>query len=51
MVPLLISNALFGLLALWILLLQPGWLNQLGFGGLHLDLALAPSQVHEPLVA
>ena len=40
LVPLLISNALFGLLALGILLLQPGWLNPLGFGGLPWDLAL-----------
>jgi len=38
--PLLISNALFGLLALLLLLLQPGWLNPLGFGGLRWDLAL-----------
>ena len=34
LVPLLISNALFGVLALVLLLLQPGWLNPLGFGGL-----------------
>ena len=38
--PLLISNALFGLLAFALLLLQPGWLNPLGFGGLRWDLAL-----------
>jgi K+-transporting ATPase ATPase A chain len=38
--PLLISNALFGLLALTLLLLQPGWLNPLGFPGLRWDLAL-----------
>jgi K+-transporting ATPase ATPase A chain len=40
LVPLLISNALFGVLALVLLLLQPGWLNPLGFGGLRWDLAL-----------
>jgi len=38
--PLLISNALFALPALALLLLQPGWLNPLGFGGLRWDLAL-----------
>ncbi|WP_411869190.1 potassium-transporting ATPase subunit KdpA [Vulcanococcus limneticus] len=38
--PLLISNGLFGLLALTLLLLQPGWLNPLGFTGLPWDLAL-----------
>jgi K+-transporting ATPase ATPase A chain len=38
--PLLISNALFGLLALMLLLLQPRWLNPMGFGGLRWDLAL-----------
>jgi K+-transporting ATPase ATPase A chain len=38
--PLLISNALFGLLALGLLLVQPPWLNPLGFGGLRWDLAL-----------
>ncbi|MFO0016685.1 MAG: potassium-transporting ATPase subunit KdpA [Synechococcaceae cyanobacterium] len=38
--PLLISNALFALPALALLLLQPVWLNPLGFGGLRWDLAL-----------
>ena len=38
--PLLISNALFCLLGLALLLLQPGWLNPLGFKGLNWDLAL-----------
>jgi K+-transporting ATPase ATPase A chain len=38
--PLLISNALFALPALALLLLQPHWLNPLGFGGLRWDLAL-----------
>ena len=38
--PLLISNALFALPALALLLVQPGWLNPLGFGGLRWDLAL-----------
>jgi K+-transporting ATPase ATPase A chain len=38
--PLLISNALFGLLALMLLLVQPGWINPRGFGGLRWDLAL-----------
>ena len=38
--PLLISNALFALPPLGLLLLQPGWLNPLGFGGLRWDLAL-----------
>jgi K+-transporting ATPase ATPase A chain len=38
--PLLISNALFALPALMLLLLQPGLLNPLGFGGLRWDLAL-----------
>jgi K+-transporting ATPase ATPase A chain len=40
LVPLLISNLLFGALALALLLLQPAWLNPLGFGGLRWDLAL-----------
>jgi K+-transporting ATPase ATPase A chain len=40
LVPLLISNALFGLLALTLLLVQPGWLNPRGFSGLRWDLAL-----------
>jgi K+-transporting ATPase ATPase A chain len=43
LLPLLISNALFGavaLLLLLLLLLQPAWLNPLGFGGLRWDLAL-----------
>ena len=38
--PLLISNGLFALPALALLLLQPSWLNPLGFGGLRWDLAL-----------
>jgi K+-transporting ATPase ATPase A chain len=38
--PLLISNTLFCLLGLALLLLQPGWLNPLGFKGLNWDLAL-----------
>jgi K+-transporting ATPase ATPase A chain len=38
--PLLISNALFGLLAFALLRLQPAWLNPMGFGGLRWDLAL-----------
>jgi K+-transporting ATPase ATPase A chain len=38
--PLLISNALFALPPLALLLLQPGWLNPLGFKGLNWDLAL-----------
>lgn len=38
--PLLISNGLFALPALALLLLQPLWLNPLGFGGLRWDLAL-----------
>jgi K+-transporting ATPase ATPase A chain len=38
--PLLISNALFLLAGLALLLLQPGWLNPLGFKGLNWDLAL-----------
>ncbi len=38
--PLLISNALFGVLALALLLFQPAWLNPMGFGGLRWDLAL-----------
>ncbi|WP_411876385.1 potassium-transporting ATPase subunit KdpA [Vulcanococcus limneticus] len=41
--PLLISNALFGLLALTLLLFQPAWFNPLGFGGLRWDLALHTS--------
>jgi K+-transporting ATPase ATPase A chain len=40
LLPLLISNALFGLLALALLVVQPAWLNPLGFGGLRWDLAL-----------
>ncbi|NDG75213.1 MAG: potassium-transporting ATPase subunit A [Synechococcaceae bacterium WB8_1B_136] len=40
LLPLLISNALFGLLALALLLLQPAWLNPIGFTGLRWDLAL-----------
>ena len=40
LVPLLISNALFGALALVLLLVQPGWLNPRGFSGLRWDLAL-----------
>ncbi|MEI6031204.1 MAG: potassium-transporting ATPase subunit KdpA [Synechococcaceae cyanobacterium ELA739] len=39
-VPLLVSNALFALPALALLLFQPGWLNPQGFGGLRWDLAL-----------
>jgi K+-transporting ATPase ATPase A chain len=38
--PLLISNGLFGLVALLLLLVQPAWLNPRGFGGLRWDLAL-----------
>ena len=38
--PLLISNALFGLVALLLLLMQPAWLNPLGFSGLRWDVAL-----------
>ena len=38
--PLLISNVLFALPALALLLVQPGWLNPMGFGGLRWDLAL-----------
>jgi len=38
--PLLISNGLFALPALALLLLQPSWLNPLGVGGLRWDLAL-----------
>jgi K+-transporting ATPase ATPase A chain len=38
--PLLISNALFGFLALALLLVQPAWLNPMGFSGLRWDLAL-----------
>ena len=40
LVPLLISNALFGAVALLLLLGQPAWLNPLSFGGLRWDLAL-----------
>jgi K+-transporting ATPase ATPase A chain len=40
LMPLLISNALFGALALTLLLVQPAWLNPLGLGGLRWDLAL-----------
>jgi len=40
LLPLLISNALFGAVALTLLLVQPAWLNPLGFGGLRWDLAL-----------
>ena len=40
LLPLLISNALFGLVALALLVWQPTWLNPLGFGGLRWDLAL-----------
>ncbi|MFM8524852.1 MAG: potassium-transporting ATPase subunit KdpA [Cyanobacteriota bacterium] len=40
LLPLLISNALFALPALALLLLQPGWLNPLGFSDLRWDLAL-----------
>ena len=40
LMPLLISNALFGALALTLLLVQPPWLNPLGLGGLRWDLAL-----------
>ncbi|NBY58667.1 MAG: potassium-transporting ATPase subunit A [Synechococcaceae bacterium LLD_019] len=38
--PLLISNGLFGAVALVLLLAQPAWLNPLGFSGLRWDLAL-----------
>ena len=38
--PLLISNALFGLVALLLLLMQPAWLNPLEFSGLRWDVAL-----------
>jgi len=40
LVPLLISNGLFALPAVVLLLLQPRWLNPLGFAGLRWDLAL-----------
>lgn len=40
LMPLLISNALFGAVALALLLHQPGWLNPLGFHGLRWDVAL-----------
>ena len=40
LIPLLISNALFGGVALLLLLAQPAWLNPLGFGGLRWDVAL-----------
>jgi K+-transporting ATPase ATPase A chain len=40
LIPLLISNGLFGLLSLALLLFQPAWLNPMGFGGLRWDLAL-----------
>ena len=40
LLPLLVSNGLFGLVALVLLLLQPPWLNPLGFAGLRPDLAL-----------
>ncbi|MFM1811512.1 MAG: hypothetical protein RLZZ336_450, partial [Cyanobacteriota bacterium] len=40
LIPLLVSNGLFGLLALALLLFQPAWLNPMGFGGLRWDLAL-----------
>jgi potassium-transporting ATPase potassium-binding subunit len=40
LLPLLISNGLFGAVALLLLLVQPAWLNPLGFGGLRWDLAL-----------
>lgn len=40
LLPLLISNAFFGLVGLLLLLFQPAWLNPLGFGGLPPALAL-----------
>lgn len=40
LIPLLISNTLFGAVALLLLLGQPAWLNPLGFQGLRWDLAL-----------
>jgi K+-transporting ATPase ATPase A chain len=40
LVPLLLSNATCGALALTLLLLQPPWLNPMGFSGLRWDLAL-----------
>ena len=40
LVPLVIANVAFGLVAFLLLLLQPGWLNPQGFGGLRWDLAL-----------
>jgi K+-transporting ATPase ATPase A chain len=40
LVPLVIANVAFGLVALLLLLLQPVWLNPQGFGGLRWDLAL-----------
>jgi len=40
LLPLLISNGLFGAVALLLLLVQSAWLNPLGFGGLRWDLAL-----------
>ena len=40
LLPLLLINATCGALALALLLVQPPWLNPLGFGGLRWDLAL-----------
>ena len=40
LLPLLVSNALFGAVALVLLLVKPAWLNPLGFGGLRWDLEL-----------
>jgi potassium-transporting ATPase potassium-binding subunit len=40
LVPLLMANLGFGLVAFGLLLFQPGWLNPMGFGGLRWDLAL-----------
>lgn len=40
LLPLLLTNAACGVLALTLLLVQPAWLNPEGFGGLRWDLAL-----------
>jgi K+-transporting ATPase ATPase A chain len=40
LVPLLVTNLSFGVLAFVLLACQPGWLNPMAFGGLRWDLAL-----------
>jgi K+-transporting ATPase ATPase A chain len=40
LLPLVMANLVFGLVAFLLLLLQPGWLNPQGFPGLRWDLAL-----------